>query len=70
MCKNVLMKNSNISCRDDTNYLVEIMCSDHDRFDLTSDEDFAKVTDMLARSLARNLGCPRRHSKVSKKLRV
>ena len=50
MCKNVMLKGSEVANRDRTGYLVEITCSDMDRFDWASDRDLFDVADLLQSS--------------------
>ena len=46
-CKNVLMRGSDIANRDASGYLVEVTCSNFNRFDFASDKDMFDVVDML-----------------------
>ena len=48
LCKNVVMKDSELVENDATAYLVEISCSDTNLFDRCSDQDVWDMIDMLA----------------------
>ena len=49
-CKNVLLRDSDLANRDNTGYLMEMTCSDTNRFDCASDADMFEVADLLLRS--------------------
>ena len=51
MCKNVMLKGSDVASRDASGYLVEMTTTDIDRFDWCSDQDMFDATDLLQRSM-------------------
>jgi hypothetical protein len=53
VCKNVMLKGSDIANRDETGYLVELTCSDLNRFDFASDQDLFDAADMLSEAVGR-----------------